>query len=119
MKNIKEAIAKPRAVALYASLTVDNFVAIYEVGYVNYDEHYVPLPDGQLRERPIEGWVRISRAQEVTFSAIDNDSVIRNAVAAMDEEERKLRAELHRKIAELHNRKKQLLALSYEPEESA
>lgn len=119
MKNLKEALSKPRKVAVYASLTMDNMVTVWEVNYLPYDEHWQSLPDGEKREHQVEGYVRISEPVEVSFTAVDNDSMVRNAVASIDEEERKLRSELNRKLAQLQDRRNQLLALTYQPEEVA
>ncbi len=116
MKNFKEAIARPRKVALYAHLTIDDFYSLDEVRIVNYDEHFDTLPDGQTREVSREGYVRITELAEVTLSPIDNDAIVRNAVVSLDEQERQLRAELNKKIAEIQDRRNQLLALTYQPE---
>lgn len=114
MKDFKELIARPRMIALYASLIIDGFIAIFEILYSNIDEHYDPLPEGERREYTRVDYVRISEPFEVTFSAVDNDSIVRNAVASLDEEERKLRSELGRKLAALQDRKNQLLSLTHE-----
>lgn len=119
MKNLKETILKTRSVALYASLTIDDFVCVWEMRYNDYDEHYQPLPTGERREVPHAGYVRISEPMELKFAPIDKDEIVRNAVSSIDEEERKLRSELHGKIAQLQERRNQLLALTYQPEEAA
>ena len=118
MKDFKEQIGKPRVLALYANLTVDDYTAVFEMTFVDYDEHYETLPVGEQRERTMEGWVRISEPVEVQFSCIDNDSIVRNAVASLEEQERQLRAELAKKLVTLHDRKNQLLALTYQPAQS-
>jgi flagellar basal body-associated protein FliL len=115
MKDFKEQIAKKRELALYASLTMD-FSYVTEVTYSTLDEHYSPLPEGERRERPHEGYVRVTEPVTINFCAVDNDTVVRNAVASLDEEERKLRSELHKKLVELQERKSQLLALTHEIE---
>lgn len=114
MKNIKEALAKKRWLALYANLTIDDYTAVWEVHFHKFDEHYTPLPEGERREQPMTGWVRVSEPVEVGFSGLENDIVVRNAVASLDEQERELRAELGKKIAEIQERRNQLLALTHE-----
>ena len=116
MKDFKAQIAKPRELALYASLTVD-FTYVTEVSYSPLDEHYQPLPDGERRERPNEGFVRITAPVTINFVSVDDDEIMRNAVKSIDAEEQKLRSELHKKLVELQERKSQLLALTHEPEE--
>jgi hypothetical protein len=116
MKNFKEHIDRPRKIALYADLTIDDFVMTHEVNYVTYDEHYTRLPEGESREIPMEGSVRITEPVDVSFTAIDNDAIVSNAVKSLDAEELKLRAELNKKIATIRDRKNQLLALRYQPE---
>ena len=116
MKDFKENIAKRRQIALYANLTIDDYVAVWEVRYSDVDEHYERLPNGEVREQSVNGWVRISAPIEVNFTSVDNDTIIRNAVLSLDQEERKVREELNRKITEIQERKQQLLALAYQPD---
>lgn len=118
MKNIKETVARPRTVALYSSMDMDDYYAVMEVLYVDYDEHYSPLPAGQKREYPKSSYVRISEPIEITFSAITNDEIVARAVESLNEEERKVIDELNRKIAAIREKKSQLLALTHQPEVS-
>lgn len=117
MKNFKEEVSKPHFVALYGHLEL-NFVSVNEVRYVNYDEHYAPLPEGQTREMPCNGYVRLTEPVEVRFTAIDNDALVRNAVESLNEQERKVVEELNEKLAQIRERKNQLLALTHQPEQS-
>ena len=116
MKDFNHALANPRLLALYAHLTIDDYFAVLEVRYADYDERYQPLPEGTRREVSIEGYVRITEPVEVTFRGVDNNSIVRNAVASLDEEERKLRSELHKKLTAIQDRKNQLLALTHQTE---
>lgn len=113
MKNIKQIVSKARKVAIYTSMTMQDFHTVCEVIYVDYDEHYAPLPEGQLREYPKTGYVRISEPVEVSFAAIDDDTVVRNAVEALNEEERRTLDELNKKLSDIRGRKNQLLALTH------
>jgi len=113
MKDFKELLVKPRKVALYASFDIDTALVL-EINYSRYDEHYSLLPEGQMREKPIQGCVRISEPMEVTFQGIDNDEVIQKAVESLDAEERKAIEDLNAKIADIRERKSQLLALTHE-----
>lgn len=116
MKNFKDAVAKPRKVALYANLTIDDYFCVWEVVTTDYDEHYKTLPEGQTRERPITGWVRITDPVAMEFVAVDNDSVVRHAVESLNEQERALIDEMNKKLADIRERKNQLLALTYQVE---
>jgi hypothetical protein len=115
MKNFKEEMGKPTKVAFYVDSKF-GFTHVAAVRYETHDKHWNPLPEGELREVPLSGSVRISEPVEVTFRPIDDKAIVRNAVEAIDEEERKLYAELNRKLADLKERKNQLLALTYQPE---
>lgn len=114
MKDFQEELSKQREVALYACLTVNNFCAVYQVKYSLLDAHYQPLPNGQRREIPLDGWVRISEPVVVEFRGIDDDAVVRNAVESLNEQERKIVEELHDKLARIRERKYQLLALTHQ-----
>lgn len=114
MKDIKAAVAKPRKVALYASLSTPDWYTVWSVDYTDRDEHYQLLPEGRLREIPRNGYVRISEPVEVRFTAISDDAVVQNAVAALNEEERKAIAELNAKVAAIRERKQQLLSLTHD-----
>lgn len=115
--NLKEEIAKPRKVALYASLD-SAWCYVSEVDYDNYDEHWDKLPDGQVRERQKKGYVRISEPVEIALTAISNDSIVENAVKSLDEAERAVVREMNEKIAAIRGQKAQLLALTHQPEEA-
>jgi len=115
MKDFNVAMEKPRKVALYASLTINDFYAMYEVRDLDFDTHYQPLPEGQTRESPVEGWVRISEPAEVTFRPMSSDAVVRQAVESLEETERKVIDEMNQKLAQIRERKHQLLALTYQP----
>lgn len=115
MKNLKEDIAEPRIIALYMSLT-GNFTYTGEIRYTNHDEHYDPLPEGTRREVPHEGAVRVSEPVELRFVGIGEKEMVVNAIASLDEQERKLYRELNDKLAALKDRKNQLLALTHQPE---
>lgn len=118
MKKFQEAIAEPREVALYANLTMDDCVFVREVRYCTYDEHYMPLQDGERRELPYEGYVRITQPIVVTFNPVDSNMIVRNAVESLSEQERKTVEELNTKLAQIRERKNQLLALTHQPEAS-
>lgn len=120
MKELSEHFTKPRKVALYMYMsgTLEGHVWVNEVRYVDYDEHYTTLPEGQLREDHHREAVRISEPIEMKFTAADNEQVVANAVAALDQAERALLDEMNRKIAEIRGRKAQLLSLTHQPEEA-
>lgn len=114
MKDFKATIAKPRKIALYTHLEIDDFVCVQEVRYADYDKHFTPLPIGERREMSMEGWARISKPVDATFTSVESDEIVRNAVAAIDEQEQKLRSELGVKLAQLQDRRNQLLALTHD-----
>lgn len=116
MKNIKEIVAKPRKIALYASMDMSDYYCALEVTYVDYDEHYTPLPNGQFREYPKASYVRVTEPVEITFTAISNDEVVAKAVESLNEEERKAIEELNTKIAGIREKRNQLLALTHQVE---
>lgn len=111
-------IGKPRKVALYMNLNAPSSLTVWEVPYVAWDERYAPLPAGQTRERPRNSYVRVSDPLEVGFTPVDDDSMVRNAVSSLDEQERALLDELNRKLADIKERRNQLLALTYQADES-
>ncbi len=113
MQNIKESITRPREVALY-SVTEGGSLLVLEVSYKKYDENFQPLPEDDRRECGISGFIRVSEPVKVTFTAIDNDMMVRNAVQSLNEEERKLIDELNTKLAQIRERKSQLLALTHQ-----
>jgi hypothetical protein len=118
MKDLHEQIARTRKVALFASLTIPDFYMLWEVHYSNVDKHYDALPNGETREVPHEGYVRVSEPIDLHFTAVSDDAVVQNAVASLDEAERKAIAELNAKIASIRSQKAQILALTYQPEEA-
>lgn len=119
MIDLKEKITKPRQVALYALLDSPGLYMISEVRFTKLDEHYSPLPEGELQERPIKGCVRVSEVIEITFAALADDSMVQNAIASLDEAEREAIRELNAKIAALRAQKAQLLALTHQPEQQS
>lgn len=59
---------------------------------------------------------RISEHAEVRFEPLQNDEVIRNAVAACDAAEKQAYRELNEKLIVIREQKPQLLALTHQPE---
>lgn len=116
--DIKIALAQPRTVALYMSISDSNYLTVMDIHYVNYGEDYQPLPEGQRREIPSSHYVRITEPVEIRFTAISDDAVVQNAIASLNEEERKAIAELNQKVTAIRERKAQLLALTYQSEVS-
>lgn len=115
MKDLKALIAKPRHIALYSMAEGGSLIPL-QVSYADYDENLQPLPAGERRERPVSGFVRVTEPVEMTFRAIDDETMVRNAVAALNEEERKVLNELNIKLADIRERKSQLLALTHQVE---
>lgn len=113
--NIKEEIAKSRNVALYANLD-GSWAYVSEVDYIDYDEHYQTLPEGQRRERQKRDMVRVSEPIEVRLVAVSDDTAIENAIKSLDEAERAAIAELNDKIAKIRGQKAQLLSLTHQTE---
>lgn len=113
--KIKEEIAKSRKVALYASLD-SSYCYVSEVDYDDYDEHWEPYPDGQVRERQKKGYVRISEPVGLSLTAISSDSIVENAVKSLDEAERSAIREMNEKIAAIRGQKAQLLSLTHQSE---
>jgi hypothetical protein len=109
-----EALSKERKIALYARLGEHSWFAVFEVGYVKHDEHYQPLPEGQLREVPTQGYARISEPISVNFEASDKETMVRNAIESLNAEELKIRNEMEERLAKLREQKNQLLALTHE-----
>lgn len=116
MKDFKEAIAKPREVALYARMGEHTWISVFEVTYSQFDVRFQPLPEGQSRELTLDGYVRISDPVKMTFTSTDQDTMVRNAVETLNEEERKAVDELNKKIAAIREKKSQLLALTHQVE---
>src|SRR5262249_48031630 len=115
MKDFSAELGKKRMVALYAHLTSD-YCVLFEVGYSHFDETGRPLPVGERRERPMTGYVRISEPVELSLRAITSDEMIQGAVAALDAEERKAIEQLNQTLANIRERKQQLLAITYQSE---
>jgi hypothetical protein len=117
VKDIKAMVQQPREIALYCAMESDFYI-ILQVNYSRHDEHCRPLPEGQRREFPIEGYTRVSEPLTVSFIALDTNTLVRNAVEALNEEERKTIDELNRKLAQIRDKKSQLLALTHQTEQS-
>lgn len=113
MKNLKEEVAKTRKVALYASFD-SEFYMVDEVRYVTYDENGRQLPDGEKRERPMKGYVRITEPASIKFSAIEGDEIIGKAVESLNETEREILLEMEQKLARIREQRGQLLALTHQ-----
>jgi hypothetical protein len=119
MKDLKEDIQKARKIALYLYSRGTNtspWYSVAEVHFSQYGANYERLPDGQEREEPRDGFTRVSDIIDVTFTPLNSEDVIQQAVASLDEEERKTMAELNQKLAEIRGRKAQLLALTHQTE---
>lgn len=114
MKDFREVAVKPRKVAVYASMDMQNYYTVMEVTYDQWDEHYKPLPAGKQREHIIKGYVRISTIIDIQPQAINSDEIVGHAVEALNAEECKLIDELNQKIAAVREKKAQLLALGHE-----
>jgi hypothetical protein len=85
---------------------------------VTFDEHYTPLPNGERREKTHTESVRVTEPVRVQFSGIGQKEMVTNAIESLGQQEQKLRAELNAKLAEIKERKNQLLALTHQPAES-
>jgi hypothetical protein len=72
------------------------------------------LPDGATREYVCTGYVRVSEPIDVTWTGIDDDSMIQNAVTSLDEEILKIRNETAKRIDEIEQRRSQFLALVHQ-----
>jgi hypothetical protein len=95
---------KPVKVALFRELRFGWFT-VFE-----FNEH----TDGNMND-----YVRVSEPIEVTFAERTRDEVIRSALAVFDSKEQELYAKCQREVDELHERKKELLTLTFKPEASA
>ena len=114
MIDIKEEVAKPRKVALYASLD-SSWSYLAEVDFLKYDEHYEPLPAGVERERPKKGFVRVSEPIDLQLRPLADDFIVQKAVESLNEAEREAIRELNAKIAAIRSQKAQLLSLTHQP----
>lgn len=113
MNDFKQAAAVPRKIAVYASLSLKDYFMVSEVRYASFDEHYQPLALGQVREIALQGYVRISNVIEVAFDAISDEAMVGNAVATLNDEERRLIADFDKQLVHLRDRRSQLLALTH------
>lgn len=118
MKDLAEQIGKSRKVALYVNMEMEyEFYTVSEVIYSPYDKHYVALPEGELRECPyLDGYTRVTEPVEIALKGIGHKEIMTNAIASLDETERKLMVETETKLAKIREQKQQLLALAYQPE---
>jgi hypothetical protein len=107
---------KPRKIAIYAHLTTKDQIIVAEVFYNNRDEHWQLLPKGQEREIPQYNHVRISEVLEVVCRPVEEDTIVQNAVTSLDKQMADLTAEYYEAAGKIKGMKKQLLALTYEPE---
>lgn len=120
MKDMRKEIEAPRQVALYmytaGASSGEPWYMISEVQFSKFGPNFEPLPDGEKRELPREDFTRVSDLLEVKFQQLSNDEVVQNAVAALDEAERKTIEALNKKLMEIRGRKAQLLALTHHTE---
>lgn len=70
-------------------------------------------------DRQYTEYVRISEPAEVRFQPLQDDAVIRNAIAACDAAEKAAYLELNQKLAQIREQKSQLLALTHQPESAS
>lgn len=61
-------------------------------------------------------YVRISEPMEIRFKGLSSEEALRNAIAGLDAEEKNIRLELGKRIAEIQERRSSLLALTHQPE---
>ena len=116
-RKMAKAAATPYRIAVYAHLIREDHFSIFEVQFDNYDEHYNKLPPGEERECTRSDFVRISEIQTVTCIPIDEDTVTQNAVKSLDSTADAIRTDMLQQLAEISNRRKQLLAITYQPAE--
>jgi hypothetical protein len=105
MRDKKHPFESDYSVALYRDLQ-HNMLSVWEF-YGEKDSNYH------------SGDVRISEPVRLRFEPLKNDDVIRNAIHTIDAQEQQLRLELEKRLAELREMKKQLLAITYQPAEPA
>lgn len=115
---MKEKIDDVRKLALYQYFGSNDctWYSVMEVHYSTRDKHHQALPDGEVREIPVENYARVSDVIEIKFSPLSDDACIQQAVAALDEAERKAIANLNAALMSIRDRKSRLLALSHQPE---
>lgn len=102
MSTKENPLDQPYPLALYRSMKYGSAITLQFFG--EKDTHY---HGGDM--------VRISEPVEVRFSALQNEEVIRNAIAACDTAEREARLDLEKRLAEIREQKNQLLALTHQP----
>lgn len=113
-EKIRKALDKPMEIALYLSLEYGN-IAVWERRMVNHDKHYNELPNGETREHPMTGFVRISEPITVSWTQTDEETMVQNAMGALDLEVQKIRTEMQAKLDQLEERRSQLLAITHQP----
>jgi hypothetical protein len=116
--KLADELGKTRKVALHLCVEYAGMSpSLMEVHYTDRDENYYRLPEGQLRERPLPGYARVSSIIEITgFAPLARDEVMANAVKSLDAQEREAYVELQKKLDVIRERKQQLLALTHEPQ---
>jgi hypothetical protein len=94
------------------------FDAAYQVALYQHTRHgwisvmtFYGAEDSQYHS----GYMRISEPTDVRFVGLKNDDVVRNAIEALDAEEREARRELNQKLFEIQERRSTLLALTHQP----
>lgn len=115
-KKMAREAAKPHRIAVYAHLTREDHFSVFEVQYETHDEHWNKLPEGEQRECTRSDFVRISEITTVVCLPIDEDTITQNAVASLDQTADRIRTDMFEQLGEIANRKKQLLAITYQPE---
>lgn len=114
--TLEEAIASPRAVALYMALEYQGF-SVMEVRYVDYDEHWQQLPEGQKRESTYSTYARVSEIVTLpALTAVARDQVVASAVQALAAQEKEAYDTLEQSLARIRKFKSQLLALTHNPD---
>jgi hypothetical protein len=99
---------KPYTVALYRSL---------QYGVVIISEYCGPTEARPNRDTEVHnGYVRLSEPIEIRFNSLQNEEVIRNAIATCDAMELKVRLKFEDELKAIRDQKSQLLALTYSPE---
>lgn len=67
-----------------------------------------------VKDSTLNGYVRISEPVPMKFRPLPQDEVLQSAVAEFDAAERKARDECNQRIAQIRERKAQLLALTHQ-----
>lgn len=80
--------------------------------YKSVEHGYENVNDGSLEG--CASYVRISEFVDVEFPPLDNDEQIQKEVAALDHVRQKTVEEFSRKLAEIDQRKRNLLALTHQ-----